>query len=169
MKKVILFLFFTLSSFLAFSQYIEGKVVDATTNKPIEGVHVFVKGINRGVLTNEKGNYYLKFPYKIVKSDIILFSHIAYEELEEEFSELELDLETESSDEEVSNENEVEAIQGLNVTQEQVEAALERVIEKTFADKIEAILFEKMVTVVEREIADIKDRLQKDLDQIGDV
>ncbi len=82
MKKVTLFLFFTLSSFLTFSQYIEGKVVDATTNKPIEGVHVFMKGINRGTLTNEKGNYYLKFPYKIVKNDIIRFSHIAYEELE---------------------------------------------------------------------------------------
>jgi len=82
MKKFTLILFFTLSSFLTFSQYIEGKVVDAATNKPIEGVHVFVKGINRGVLTNEKGNYYLKFPYKIVKNDVIRFSHIAYEELE---------------------------------------------------------------------------------------
>ncbi|MFK5957542.1 MAG: carboxypeptidase-like regulatory domain-containing protein [Lutibacter sp.] len=82
MKKFMLFLFFTLSSFLTFSQYIEGKVVDATTNKPIEGVHVFMKGINRGTLTNEKGNYYLKFPYKMIKSDIIRFSHIAYEELE---------------------------------------------------------------------------------------
>lgn len=82
MKKFALFLFFTLSSFLTFSQYIEGKVVDATTNKPIEGVHVFVKGINRGTLTNEKGNYYLKFPYIVIKKDIIRFSHIAYEELE---------------------------------------------------------------------------------------
>jgi hypothetical protein len=70
---------------------------------------------------------------------------------------------------EVEEKIEVAAIPDLSVTQEQVEAALERVIEKKFADKIEAILFEKMEKVIEREIADIKNRLQKDLDQIGNV
>ena len=82
MKKGILFLIFSLSTLLSFSQYIEGKVLDVQTNKPIEGVHVFMKGINRGVLTNEKGIFYLKFPFKIVKSDVIRFSHIAYEEID---------------------------------------------------------------------------------------
>jgi len=82
MKKITLFLIFSLSTFLSFSQYIEGKVVDANTNKPIEGVNVYMEGINRGAVTNEKGNYYLKFPYVIVKNDIIRFSHIAYKELE---------------------------------------------------------------------------------------
>jgi len=82
MKNFTLFLIFSLSSFLTFSQYIEGKVLDAQTNKPVEGVNVFMKGINRGAITNEKGNYYLKFPYKIVKNDVIRFSHIAYKELE---------------------------------------------------------------------------------------
>jgi len=82
MRNFTLFIIFSLSTFLSFSQYIEGKVLDANTNKPIEGVHVFMKGINRGTLTNEKGNYYLKFPYKIVKKDIIRFSHITYGELE---------------------------------------------------------------------------------------
>jgi hypothetical protein len=85
-------------------------------------------------------------------------------EVEKEFDGLEL--ETESLGEDVSNEIEVAAIQNL-ITQEQVEAALERVIENKFADKIEAILFEKMEKVIEREIADIKESLQKDLDQIG--
>ncbi|MBL4938764.1 MAG: carboxypeptidase-like regulatory domain-containing protein [Lutibacter sp.] len=82
MKNFILFFIFLLSTFLSFSQYIEGKVLDANTNKPIEGVHVFMKGINRGALTNEKGNYYIKFPYKIIKEDIIQFSHMTYETLE---------------------------------------------------------------------------------------
>lgn len=86
MRNFILFLLFSLSTFLSFSQYIEGKVLDANTNKPIEGVHVFMKGINRGTLTNEKGNYYLKFPYKIITKDIIRFSHITYGELEIPYS-----------------------------------------------------------------------------------
>lgn len=54
----------------------------------------------------------------------------------------------------------------FNVTQEQLEAALERVIEKKFADKIEALLFESMEKVIKKEIVEIKDRLQKDLDQM---
>ncbi|MCF6168382.1 carboxypeptidase-like regulatory domain-containing protein [Lutibacter sp.] len=82
MKTLTLFLIFFLSTFLSFSQYIEGRVLDANTNKPIEGVHVFMKGINRGASTNEKGNYYIKFPYKIIKEDIIQFSHMTYETLE---------------------------------------------------------------------------------------
>ncbi len=90
-------------------------------------------------------------------------------EIEEEFEGLELDLETQSPVEDVSDEIETESVQDLSVTQEQLEAALERVIEKKFADKIEPILFEKMEKVIEREIADIKESLQKDLDQIGNV
>lgn len=82
MKNLILTVIFSLSTLLSFSQYIEGKVLDVQTNKPIEGVHVFMKGINRGVLTNERGNFYLKFPFKIVRNDIIRFSHIGYEEID---------------------------------------------------------------------------------------
>ncbi|UMB59693.1 carboxypeptidase-like regulatory domain-containing protein [Lutibacter sp. A80] len=82
MKKILLTTFFLFSTFLSFSQYIEGKVVDAQTNKPIEGVNVFLDAINRGAVTNEKGVYYLKFPYEIVKSGTIRFSHITYKEVE---------------------------------------------------------------------------------------
>lgn len=53
------------------------------------------------------------------------------------------------------------------VSPEQVEAALERVIEKKFSDKIESILFEVMENVIEKELKSIKESLQKDLDQIG--
>lgn len=53
------------------------------------------------------------------------------------------------------------------VTMDQVEAALERVIEKKFSEKIESILFDVMEKVVTEEIKEIKQNLQKDLDQIG--
>lgn len=86
MKKFLLLIVFSFSAFISFSQYIEGKVLDAQTNKPIEGVHVFMKGINRGTKTNAKGVYYLKFPYKIIKSDVIKFSHVAYGTLEITFT-----------------------------------------------------------------------------------
>ena len=59
MRNFILFFIFSLSTFFSFSQYIEGKVLDANTNEPIEGVNVYMKGINRGAITNERANYYL--------------------------------------------------------------------------------------------------------------
>ncbi len=59
--------------------------------------------------------------------------------------------------------------QGLNLTPEQIDAALERVIEKQYADRIQTILFQVMEKVIEKEIAGIKESLQKDLDQIGTV
>ena len=52
------------------------------------------------------------------------------------------------------------------LTLEQVEAALEKVIEKQFADKIQTILFQVVERVIEREITEIRESLQKDLDQI---
>jgi hypothetical protein len=52
------------------------------------------------------------------------------------------------------------------ITQEQVEAALERVIEKKFAAIIEQNLGEVMEKVLELEIADIRKRLQADLDEM---
>jgi len=54
----------------------------------------------------------------------------------------------------------------LAPTPGQVEAALEKVIEKQFADKIETILFQVIERVIEREITGIRESLQKDLDQI---
>ncbi|MCF6246550.1 MAG: hypothetical protein L3J69_04220 [Desulfobacula sp.] len=54
----------------------------------------------------------------------------------------------------------------IQVSAEQLESALERVIEKKFADKIESILFEVMENVIEKELASIKKSLQQDLDQI---
>ena len=55
----------------------------------------------------------------------------------------------------------------VDVSTEQIEAALERVIEKKIETRIEAILFEVMEKVIEKELSAIRVSLQKDLDQIG--
>ncbi|MDD9304894.1 MAG: hypothetical protein HUK40_22175 [Desulfobacter sp.] len=54
-----------------------------------------------------------------------------------------------------------------SVSQEEFEAALERVIEKKFSKTIEALLFETLEKVIQTEITQIKEGLQKDLDDIG--
>lgn len=48
-----------------------------------------------------------------------------------------------------------------------IEAVLEKIIEKKFSATIEKILFEVMEKVIKREIEDIKAGLKKDLDDIG--
>lgn len=50
-----------------------------------------------------------------------------------------------------------------------LEAVLEKLIEKKFSGIIEKILFEVMEKVIKREIEDIKAGLKKDLDDIGDI
>ena len=71
MKKIISSTILLLVFNFSFSQYIEGKVLDVETNKPIEGVHVYMNEIGKGTMTNDKGNYYLKFPFVKVKSAVI--------------------------------------------------------------------------------------------------
>ena len=87
----------------------------------------------------------------------------------EVFADKGLELEMFDKDIPVEQEKNILSDRDLSVTQEQMEAALERVIEKKFADKIETILFEVMEKVIEKEIAEIKESLQKDLDHIGNV
>jgi hypothetical protein len=53
------------------------------------------------------------------------------------------------------------------ISPQQVETALERVIEKQFAEKIEPLLFDTMERVISQEIKKIKKTLLKDMDQIG--
>ncbi len=52
------------------------------------------------------------------------------------------------------------------MSMEQLEAAIERVVEKKFSRQIEKILFEITEKVIKKEIADIKEGLQRDLDDI---
>ena len=52
------------------------------------------------------------------------------------------------------------------LTMEQLDAAIERVVEKKFSRQIENILFEVTEKVIKKEIAEIKEGLQRDLDDI---
>jgi hypothetical protein len=66
-----------------------------------------------------------------------------------------------------SDSGEMSASDQLSISDEQIEAALERVIEKRFAEKIEPLLFDTMERVILQEIQKIKAALFKDMDQIG--
>lgn len=78
MKNIIYFILFLGFVFNANAQYIEGKVLDAETNLPIEGVHVYIDDVEDGALSNSKGIYYLKYPSSILEKGNIHFSHIGY-------------------------------------------------------------------------------------------
>ena len=82
MKKLLVVIIFSFSTFILFSQHIEGKVLDVTTKDPIAGVNVYLKGCKTGTFTDENGNYYLKVSFKNLKTDTIQFSHISYKKLQ---------------------------------------------------------------------------------------
>ncbi len=92
MKKFILLIFFPFSTFLSFSQNIEGNVLDAITKQPIEGVSVLIKGISGGTITNDEGYFYLKTPPKISTNDTIYFSHISYSILKKPYKKNEFEV-----------------------------------------------------------------------------
>jgi iron complex outermembrane receptor protein len=64
MKKIILYLLLPLLAFGAFAQEgpkeISGKIIDSTSNEPLVGVVVRVKGSTNTVLTDENGSFKLK-------------------------------------------------------------------------------------------------------------
>jgi len=81
MKKPIFILLITLLSFNLYSQYIEGKILDAETRKPIEGVHVFADNIVDGTMSISNGSYFLKFQNPKAIPGNIHFSHIGYKKI----------------------------------------------------------------------------------------
>lgn len=95
--------------------------------------------------------------------DMIELSDVAQEETIE--NDLDLDLGLGSDSDSGSSILSLES----SITQERVDAALERVIEKKFAKKIERNLLEVMEKVLEREIVDIRERLKSNLDEITDL
>jgi len=61
----------------SFSQFIEGKVIDAQTEEPINGVHVYIKGVGNGTQTNSLGKFRLNTSFE-EKGISVSFSHISY-------------------------------------------------------------------------------------------
>ncbi|MCK5879860.1 MAG: hypothetical protein KAH24_08770, partial [Holophagae bacterium] len=93
-------------------------------------------------------------------------------EIEDEIDfneEFELEMDAPADDVSVDPVETIEPAWESSVSQEQIEAALERVIEKKFAEKIDPILFEVIERVIEQEIAKIKESLLKDLAQMRNV
>lgn len=86
MKNISLAFLFFFTSFISYSQYIEGKILDSETNKPIEGVHIYIDNVENGALSNSKGIYYLKIPSSNVDIGNIHFSHIRYTNVEIPFN-----------------------------------------------------------------------------------
>jgi hypothetical protein len=83
MKKhiytLIIFLFF---NFLAVSQEIEmnGTIIDAQTNTPIEFVNIGVFNKNKGTVSNQNGEFRISLP-KDFLGDSLAISHVSYEAL----------------------------------------------------------------------------------------
>jgi hypothetical protein len=55
------------------------------------------------------------------------------------------------------------------ISQEDLEAALERVIEKQYADKIQSVLLQTVEKVVEKQISELKESLKKDFENMDGV
>ncbi|WP_298411876.1 carboxypeptidase-like regulatory domain-containing protein, partial [Hydrotalea sp.] len=85
MKQIVLNLFrllllitvslFTASSVHAQSIVLKGRVVDAVTQTPIEGVSIAVKKTNRGTTTHANGD----FSISVEKNDVLEFSYVGFE------------------------------------------------------------------------------------------
>ena len=73
----ILVLFLLISS-ISFAQSLEGVVLDARTNKPIKGAHVYITNVDQGTITNFRGRFKLKLSNNN-KIDSVYVSHIAYD------------------------------------------------------------------------------------------
>ncbi len=56
----------------------------------------------------------------------------------------------------------------LNVDREQIEAVLERVIEKKFGDRMDNLISDVMEKILKKQIIELKKSLLKDLDQLDD-
>lgn len=117
------------------------------------------------------------FDLDIIEEDTDFDLDIVKEEIDEGEESFDLEDETYFTEEDefeidepiddmsVDHDQENASPQDLTLSPEQFEAALEKVIEKKFADKIETIMFKVMEKVIEKEITRIKESLQKDLDQ----
>lgn len=69
------FFFFLLLSPLCFSQYLKGKVVDAS-NQPLAGANVYYEGTTLSCLTNEQGDFSLVFEPKLKRPLVV--SYVGY-------------------------------------------------------------------------------------------
>ncbi|MEI7828933.1 MAG: SusC/RagA family TonB-linked outer membrane protein [Prolixibacteraceae bacterium] len=77
-KRSFLLMLLLLAVQITFAQVIIKGTVRSTTNEPLPGVNVFVKGTTKGVVTNVDGQFSIDAP----KDGILAFSFIGYEKNE---------------------------------------------------------------------------------------
>lgn len=75
MRPTVLTFIFFLSQLPAFSQLLSGRVIDRSSEEPIEGVSVLVKNTQTGTITDAEGNFNLS---GLNKNDIMVFSYIGF-------------------------------------------------------------------------------------------
>ena len=67
---------------------IQGVVINATTNEPLEDSHVYVKGTHIGAITDENGMFSLEVPL-IYQNRPLIVSYVGFSNFEKEVSKLE--------------------------------------------------------------------------------
>lgn len=65
--------------------FVSGKVIDAVTKEPLEGVSVLIKGTSRGVVTGADGSFTLA---TASRKEVLQYSYIGYEAAEIKLSKL---------------------------------------------------------------------------------
>ena len=80
-KILLQFFVVSLFSFASYSQsLISGVVVDGSTNEPLIGANVSIKGTTDGTFTGLDGSF--SFSSNASSGDVVLVSYIGYEDLE---------------------------------------------------------------------------------------
>jgi iron complex outermembrane receptor protein len=81
MKKILLLLLFILPAWLGAQTIIQGTVKDVTSNEPLIGAFVTIKGLNLTTVADERGIYSIVLPSSNVAQKIILrVSHLGYKD-----------------------------------------------------------------------------------------
>ena len=84
-KILLQFFVVSLISFTSFSQsLVSGVVVDGSSNEPLIGANVSIKGTTDGTFTGLDGSF--SFSSNPSSSDIVLISYIGYDDLELNYS-----------------------------------------------------------------------------------
>ena len=61
----------------ASGQIVQGRILDANSQEPIEGVHVFINGTKNGVVSDKNGFYRFNAPNR--PEFTLIFSHVSYD------------------------------------------------------------------------------------------
>lgn len=70
--------FFLLFSLTSHAQQINGTVINASTEEPMEGVNVLLLDSQQGIITAEDGSFSLQLPKKTLAKDTLVFSFIGF-------------------------------------------------------------------------------------------